>query len=184
MLVSVVSRCRLRWRRFRFGVRRSKRRSRQARRGVAHIGRWQYRTGVGSQPRPADLRPGGVVDRFSRSFCCSNDDAFGSIDVGPRRNCVAWIEFCVAQIRQTFAQARLFGTVFAGSSLITPFFFGTVAGGIALRPGSGGRIHPSADSTRNLLSPQRRMMVQSDACTPSAEPGRINTERTTRGTNK
>ena len=31
----------------------------------------------------------------------------------------------------TFTSARLFGAVFAGSSLITPFFFGTVVGGIA-----------------------------------------------------
>ena len=32
---------------------------------------------------------------------------------------------------ETYAQARLFGVIFAGSSLITPFFLGAVAGGIA-----------------------------------------------------
>jgi cytochrome d ubiquinol oxidase subunit II len=39
--------------------------------------------------------------------------------------------FAFRKYAATFAQARYFGAIFAGSSLITPFFFGTVAGAIA-----------------------------------------------------
>ena len=39
--------------------------------------------------------------------------------------------FAFRKYAATLAQARLFGAVFAGSSLITPFFLGTVAGAIA-----------------------------------------------------
>jgi cytochrome d ubiquinol oxidase subunit II len=39
--------------------------------------------------------------------------------------------FAFRKYSATLAQARLFGATFAGSSLITPFFFGTVAGAIA-----------------------------------------------------
>ena len=39
--------------------------------------------------------------------------------------------FAFRKYAATLAQARLFGAVFAGSSVITPFFLGAVAGGIA-----------------------------------------------------
>lgn len=39
--------------------------------------------------------------------------------------------FAFRKYAPTVGQARVYGAVFAGSSLITPFFFGTVAGGIA-----------------------------------------------------
>ena len=39
--------------------------------------------------------------------------------------------FAFRKYAATFGQARLFGAIFAGSSLITPFFLGTVAGAIA-----------------------------------------------------
>jgi cytochrome d ubiquinol oxidase subunit II len=39
--------------------------------------------------------------------------------------------FAFRKFAATMGQARLFGAIFAGSSLITPFFFGTVAGAIA-----------------------------------------------------
>ncbi|MCD9153199.1 cytochrome d ubiquinol oxidase subunit II [Aeromicrobium duanguangcaii] len=39
--------------------------------------------------------------------------------------------FAFRKFAPTMSQARLYGTVFAGSSLITPFFLGTVAGAIA-----------------------------------------------------
>ncbi len=39
--------------------------------------------------------------------------------------------FAFRKFAATLGQARLFGVVFAGSSLITPFFLGTVAGAIA-----------------------------------------------------
>ncbi|UMB69492.1 cytochrome d ubiquinol oxidase subunit II [Mycobacterium paraterrae] len=58
--------------------------------------------------------------------------------------------FAFRKYAETFAQARLFGAVFAGSSLITPFFLGTVAGAIA-----SGRV-PAAgygDPVRSWLNP-------------------------------
>ena len=39
--------------------------------------------------------------------------------------------FAFRKYAETFSQARLFGAIFAGSSLLTPFFLGTVAGAIA-----------------------------------------------------
>jgi cytochrome d ubiquinol oxidase subunit II len=39
--------------------------------------------------------------------------------------------FAFRKYAETFAQARLFGAIFAGSSLMPPFFFGTIAGAIA-----------------------------------------------------
>ena len=39
--------------------------------------------------------------------------------------------FAFRKYAATMAQARLYGAVFAGSSLITPFFLGAVAGAIA-----------------------------------------------------
>jgi cytochrome d ubiquinol oxidase subunit II len=39
--------------------------------------------------------------------------------------------FAFRKYAETFSQARLFGAIFASSSLITPFFLGTVAGAIA-----------------------------------------------------
>jgi cytochrome d ubiquinol oxidase subunit II len=39
--------------------------------------------------------------------------------------------FAFRKYAETYAQARLFGVIFAGSSLITPFFLGAAAGGIA-----------------------------------------------------
>jgi cytochrome bd ubiquinol oxidase subunit II len=48
--------------------------------------------------------------------------------------------FAFRKYAESFGQARLFGAVFAGSSLITPFFLGTVAGAIASGPGTGRRL--------------------------------------------
>jgi cytochrome d ubiquinol oxidase subunit II len=52
--------------------------------------------------------------------------------------------FAFRKYSATLPQARLFGAIFAGSSLITPFFLGTVAGAIASgrvpRTGYGDRI--------------------------------------------
>jgi cytochrome d ubiquinol oxidase subunit II len=50
--------------------------------------------------------------------------------------------FAFRKYAATFTQARLFGAIFAGSSLMTPFFFGTVAGAIA-----SGRVRPQVTVT-------------------------------------
>jgi cytochrome d ubiquinol oxidase subunit II len=59
--------------------------------------------------------------------------------------------FAFRKFAATFGQARLFGAVVAGSSLITPFFLGTVAGAIA-----SGRVpaHPH-HRRRTCLRPHR-----------------------------
>jgi cytochrome d ubiquinol oxidase subunit II len=50
--------------------------------------------------------------------------------------------FAFRKYAATLGQARLFGAIFAGSSLIAPFFFGTVAGAIASgRVPAAGRGH-------------------------------------------
>ena len=46
--------------------------------------------------------------------------------------------FAFRKYAETYAQARLFGVIFAGSSLITPFFLGAVAGGVASGRARGG----------------------------------------------
>jgi cytochrome d ubiquinol oxidase subunit II len=48
--------------------------------------------------------------------------------------------FAFRKYSGTLAQARLFGVVFAGSSVMAPFFFGTVAGAIA-----SGRVPADGD---------------------------------------
>ncbi|WP_028644113.1 cytochrome d ubiquinol oxidase subunit II [Nocardioides sp. URHA0020] len=48
--------------------------------------------------------------------------------------------FAFRKYSGTLAQARLFGAVFAGSSLMAPFFFGTIAGAIA-----SGRVPADGD---------------------------------------
>jgi cytochrome d ubiquinol oxidase subunit II len=51
--------------------------------------------------------------------------------------------FAFRKYAETYEQARLFGIIFAGSSLITPFFLGTVAGAVASgRVPSGGYGDP------------------------------------------
>ncbi|WP_040780030.1 cytochrome d ubiquinol oxidase subunit II [Nocardia pneumoniae] len=58
--------------------------------------------------------------------------------------------FAFRKYSATMAQARLFGALFAGASLITPFFFGTVAGAIA-----SGRVPPDGygDRVGSWLNP-------------------------------
>lgn len=53
--------------------------------------------------------------------------------------------FAFRKYSATVAQARLFGVIFAGSSLITPFFLGTVAGALA-----SGRV--PAEGTGDLIT--------------------------------
>jgi cytochrome d ubiquinol oxidase subunit II len=63
--------------------------------------------------------------------------------------------FAFRKFAPTFAHARLFGAVFAGSSLIAPFFLGTVAGAIASgrvpAEGNGDRIGSWVNPTGLLV---------------------------------
>ena len=58
--------------------------------------------------------------------------------------------FAFRKYSATLAQARLFGAVFAGSSLITPFFLGAAAGAVA-----SGRVHAegNGDQLSSWLHP-------------------------------
>jgi cytochrome bd ubiquinol oxidase subunit II len=58
--------------------------------------------------------------------------------------------FAFRKYAATFSQARLFGAIFAASSLITPFFLGTVAGAIA-----SGRVPAGGygDPVGSMLNP-------------------------------
>ena len=58
--------------------------------------------------------------------------------------------FAFRKYAATLGQARLFGAVFAGSSLITPFFFGTVAGAIA-----SGRVPAEGTATGRVSGSTR-----------------------------
>ncbi len=62
--------------------------------------------------------------------------------------------FAFRKFAGTLAQARLFGVIFAGSSLITPFFLGAVAGAIAsgrVPAGGGGDLFRSWLNPTSLL---------------------------------
>ena len=58
--------------------------------------------------------------------------------------------FAFREYAETFAQARFFGAIFAASSVITPFFLGTVAGAIA-----SGRVPAGGygDPIRSWINP-------------------------------
>jgi cytochrome bd ubiquinol oxidase subunit II len=58
--------------------------------------------------------------------------------------------FAFRKYAETYAQARFFGVIFAGSSVITPFFLGTVAGAI-----TSGRVPADGygDPIRSWLNP-------------------------------
>jgi cytochrome d ubiquinol oxidase subunit II len=58
--------------------------------------------------------------------------------------------FAFRKYAATFTQARLFGAIFAGSSVITPFFFGTVVGAVA-----SGRVPAGGygDQIRSWVNP-------------------------------
>jgi cytochrome d ubiquinol oxidase subunit II len=59
--------------------------------------------------------------------------------------------FAFRKYSETVAEARLFGIIFATSSIITPFFLGAVAGAIA-----SGRVPPTAMATAGLHGSTRR----------------------------
>ncbi len=89
------------------------------------------RAGVGGQPRLADLRPGDVVDGVPRDVRQHHVDADPAAAAGLLGIVLRGASFAFRKYAETLGQARLFGAVFAGSSLIAPFFFGTIAGAMA-----------------------------------------------------
>ena len=68
---------------------------------------------------------------FPRAFAAATTTLFIPLMLALTGIVLRGAGFAFRKFAATFEQARLFGAVFAGSSLITPFFFGTVAGAIA-----------------------------------------------------
>jgi cytochrome d ubiquinol oxidase subunit II len=68
---------------------------------------------------------------FPRTFASATETLFVPLLLALLGIVLRGAAFAFRKYSATLNQARLFGAVFAGSSLISPFFFGTVAGGIA-----------------------------------------------------
>jgi cytochrome bd ubiquinol oxidase subunit II len=68
---------------------------------------------------------------FPRAFAAAMTTLFVPFALALAGIVLRGASFAFRKYAATLAQARLFGAVFAGSSLITPFFFGTVAGALA-----------------------------------------------------
>ncbi|OBK55315.1 cytochrome d ubiquinol oxidase subunit II [Mycobacterium kubicae] len=68
---------------------------------------------------------------FPRSFAAATTTLFTPLMLALAGIVLRGSSFAFRKYAATFSQARLYGAVFAGSSLITPFFLGTVAGAIA-----------------------------------------------------
>jgi cytochrome bd ubiquinol oxidase subunit II len=68
---------------------------------------------------------------FPKAFAAATTTLFIPLMLALAGIVLRGANFAFRKYAATFAQARLFGAIFAGSSLVTPFFFGTVAGAIA-----------------------------------------------------
>lgn len=68
---------------------------------------------------------------FPRAFAAATTTLFTPFALALAGIVLRGSSFAFRKYAATFTQARLFGAIFAGSSLITPFFFGTIAGAIA-----------------------------------------------------
>lgn len=68
---------------------------------------------------------------FPKAFAAATTTLFIPLMVALAGIVLRGASFAFRKFAATYGQARLFGAVFAGSSLITPFFFGTVVGAIA-----------------------------------------------------
>ncbi|SRX95395.1 putative cytochrome bd-I oxidase subunit II [Ilumatobacter coccineus YM16-304] [Mycobacterium shimoidei] len=68
---------------------------------------------------------------FPKAFAAATTTLFTPLILALAGIVLRGSSFAFRKYAATFGQARLFGAIFAGSSLITPFFFGTVAGAIA-----------------------------------------------------
>jgi cytochrome bd ubiquinol oxidase subunit II len=68
---------------------------------------------------------------FPSAFAAATTTLFIPLMVALAGIVLRGASFAFRKYSATMSQARLFGAIFAGSSLITPFFLGTVAGAIA-----------------------------------------------------
>lgn len=68
---------------------------------------------------------------FPRTFAAATTTLFIPLALALAGIVLRGASFAFRKYSETVSQARLFGAIFAGSSLISPFFLGTVAGAIA-----------------------------------------------------
>jgi cytochrome d ubiquinol oxidase subunit II len=68
---------------------------------------------------------------FPKAFCAATTTLFIPLMLALAGIVLRGASFAFRKYAGTFTQARLFGAIFGGASLITPFFLGTVAGAIA-----------------------------------------------------
>jgi cytochrome d ubiquinol oxidase subunit II len=68
---------------------------------------------------------------FPRAFAAATTTLFIPLMLALAGIVLRGASFAFRKYAATFSQARLFGAIFTGSSLITPFFLGTVVGAIA-----------------------------------------------------
>jgi cytochrome d ubiquinol oxidase subunit II len=68
---------------------------------------------------------------FPRAFAAATTTLFIPLWLALVGIVLRGASFAFRKYAATFTQARLFGAIFAGSSVITPFFLGTVAGAVA-----------------------------------------------------
>ena len=143
---------RLRRRRLRSRLLGPRGRRAQARRAASRGHRPLHRPGLGGQPRLADLRLRGAVDLLPGGVRLDHPDAVRPAD--PRR---ARASCCGARASRSARRCsatrdrRNFGAAFALSSVLVPYCFGAVVGGIASgRVPSGARpvTRGTAGSTR------------------------------------
>jgi cytochrome d ubiquinol oxidase subunit II len=87
---------------------------------------------------------------FPRAFAAAMTTLFIPLALALAGIVLRGASFAFRKYAATLGQARLFGATFAGSSLITPFFLGTVAGAVA-----SGRVPAEGygDQFRSWLNP-------------------------------
>ena len=117
----------------------------------AGIDRTGHRPGSGSEPRLADLCPRVSLDRLPGSVRFDRNDDVDPFDPGRARHHLPRLGVRFSEVGRPVGRQRFYGAAFAGASVLTPFFLGTVAGGVA-----SGRVplgNAAGDTIRSWLNP-------------------------------
>ena len=128
------------------------------------------RPGLGGQPRLADLRLRAAVDLLPGGLRLDHPDPLRAADPRRARHRAAGASFAFRKAVFRTRDRRNFGAAFAVSSVLVPYCFGAVVGGIASgRVPAGARraIRGTAGSTRPPCSAGVLAVV------PARVPGRV-----------
>lgn len=110
-----------------------------------------HRPGVGGQPRLADLCHRRAVDGLPPVFAAVMSTLYIPLTLVALGIIARGAAFAFRKASTELWQQRLFGAAFAVSSVLTPFFLGTVAGAVA-----SGRVPPglaAGDLVNSWLAP-------------------------------